>query len=297
MAEKKRGLGRGLSALLGDEKPPVVTGGPAGGGVRRIAVHHLHPGEYQPRRRMSDAEIDELAGSIRDKGVLSPLLVREHPGKTGEFEIIAGERRWRAAQRAQVHEVPVMVKALTNREALEVGLVENLQREDLTPLEEAEGYQRLMEEFRHTQELLSKTVGKSRSHVANMLRLLRLPAQVRTLLNEGAISAGHARALLSAPDAAAAAKTVVTKGLNVRQTEQLVQDLAAPKSSGGGRSAASVKKTGAAGDADTRNLEMDVADVLGLKVNITSDGGKGFVTIHFQTLDQLDDLLEKLSKP
>ena len=185
---KRRGLGRGLSALLGDEEG-VPEGAP-----RTIRIDLLHPGRYQPRHQFDPAAIETLAQSIREKGVLQPLLVRHHPSLTGEYEIIAGERRWRASQVAQLHEVPVVVREIDDREALEIALVENLQRQDLSALEEAEAYQRLMDEFRHTQEAVAQAVGKSRSHVANTLRLLELPLTVKRLLGEGKLTAEIGRA-------------------------------------------------------------------------------------------------------
>lgn len=284
MAEKRRNLGRGLSALLGEDPSPAQAAG-----ARQIAVSKLHPGRYQPRRTMGQDELQDLAQSIRELGVLQPILVREHPEKPGNYEIIAGERRWRAAQLAQLHEVPVLVKVLSNKETLEVALVENLQREDLSPLEEAVGLQRLMDEFGHTQEALAKAVGKSRSHVANMLRLLGLPDAVKAMVDAGTLSAGHARALLSAASPETLARQVVEQGLSVRQTEQLVQRAQASAKSGGARRGPKEK------DADTRALETDLADLLGLRVAITSKGGEGAVTLYYKSLDQLDGLLQRLS--
>ncbi|MEP0338182.1 MAG: ParB/RepB/Spo0J family partition protein [Alphaproteobacteria bacterium] len=283
MAEKRRNLGRGLSALLGEDTSPAQAAG-----ARQIAIEKLHPGRYQPRRNMGEAELQDLAQSIRELGVLQPILVREHPDRPGDYEIIAGERRWRAAQLAQLHEVPVLVKVLSNKETLEVALVENLQREDLSPLEEAVGLQRLMDEFGHTQEALAKAVGKSRSHVANMLRLLGLPDVVKAMVDKGELSAGHARALLSATAPEALARQVVDQGLSVRQTEQLVQRAATAKSIGARRGPKEK-------DADTRALETDLSDLLGLRVAIAAKGREGSVTLYYKSLDQLDGLLQRLS--
>ncbi|HBT41403.1 MAG TPA: chromosome partitioning protein ParB [Rhodospirillaceae bacterium] len=283
MAEKRRNLGRGLSALLGEDTSPAQAAG-----ARQIAIEKLHPGRYQPRRNMGEAELQDLAQSIRELGVLQPILVREHPDRPGDYEIIAGERRWRAAQLAQLHEVPVLVKVLSNKETLEVALVENLQREDLSPLEEAVGLQRLMDEFGHTQEALAKAVGKSRSHVANMLRLLGLPDVVKAMVDNGDLSAGHARALLSATAPEVLARQVVDQGLSVRQTEQLVQRAATAKSSGARRGPKEK-------DADTRALETDLSDLLGLRVAIAAKGREGSVTLYYKSLDQLDGLLQRLS--
>ncbi len=286
MAEAKRkSLGRGLSALLGEDK-----GGPStpdlGRVSRLVPIEFLHPGRYQPRHFMGEDKIEELSRSIREKGILQPLLVRRHPDEANAFEIIAGERRWRAAQIAQLHEVPVIIKELSDKETLEIALVENLQRQDLSALEEADGYQRLMEEFSHTQEALAKAVGKSRSHVANMMRLLALPKAVKDFLNEGRLSAGHARALLNAEDPAALAKKVVSKGLNVRQTESLAADKGSKKPK---------TKRVHEKDADTLALEKDMTNLLGLKVEINHKGGGGVLSVSYGTLDQLDDILHRLS--
>ncbi|MCH7864449.1 MAG: ParB/RepB/Spo0J family partition protein [Proteobacteria bacterium] len=287
MAEEKRqNLGRGLSALMGED-----SGGPAetdnARSSRLVPVERLLPGRYQPRHSVDEEKISELAQSVRENGIIQPLLVRRHSEDKDSFEIIAGERRWRAAQMAKLHEVPVIIRDLSDQQALEIALVENLQRQDLSSLEEAEGYQRLMDEFSHTQEDLAKTVGKSRSHVANMMRLLGLPPPVKKMLDTAELSAGHARALLNAPDPLAAARQVVKKGLNVRQTERLVrkkqrQEKAPPRAE---------KK-----DVDTLALERDLGNLLGLKVAITHKGDGGSLTVHYRSLEQLDDVLHRLSQ-
>jgi ParB family chromosome partitioning protein len=290
---EKRNLGRGLAALFGEEKADYAELDRARSS-RKLNVGQLRPGRFQPRRRFNEEDLSALVASIREKGVLQPLLVRRLAGEAEQFEIIAGERRWRAAQIAQVHEVPVVVRDMSDAEALEIALIENIQRESLTPLEEAEGYQRLMNEFSHTQEDLSRAVGKSRSHVANMLRLLNLPEGVKTLLDDGALSMGHARALLNAKDAELIAREVVDKGLSVRETEKLAASAKArpahtPKSSTG-------KIKAAIKDADTLALERDLSMLLGLKVAISLKGEKGEVAIQFETLEQLDDVLNRLKR-
>jgi ParB family chromosome partitioning protein len=290
---EKRNLGRGLAALFGEEKQDYAELDRVRS-TRKVTVGQLRPGRFQPRRRFDDEALGTLVDSIREKGVLQPLLVRRLEGEADRFEIIAGERRWRAAQLAQVHEVPVVVRELSDAEALEVALVENIQRQDLTPLEEAEGYQRLMAEFSHTQEDLSRAVGKSRSHVANMMRLLNLPEKVKTMLDDGRLSAGHARALLNAPDPLAIAEEVVAKGLSVRETERLAQSGKAPRARKG--SAKKSAMPASAKDADTRALERDLSLLLGLKVSIDLKGETGDISIHFETLEQLDDVLHRLKR-
>ena len=282
---KRPNLGRGLSALLGEEAAEPQDVG-EGRPIRTVPIESLHPGRYQPRHRMDDENLQELAQSIGDKGILQPLLVRRDPADGAEFEIIAGERRWRAAQLARIHEVPVIVKELSDQEALEIGLVENLQREDLSPLEEAEGYRRLKDEFDYTQEGLASSLGKSRSHVANTLRLLTLPDAVKSLLDEGALTAGHARALINAEDPVGLARKVARRGLNVRQTEKLVQGRSKPP-----RPVQEPEK-----DADTLALERDLSNLLGLRVGIQFRGGRGSLTIHYESLEQLDDILHRLSQ-
>ena len=278
---KRRNLGRGLTALLGGgaedyaalEKTKTT---------RMVPIELIRPGRIQPRRRMDKGPIRQLAHSIAEKGVLQPILVRRHPDEAGAFEIVAGERRWRAAQMARLHEMPVLVKELTDSDALEIALVENLQREDLSPLEEAQAYDRLMEEFSHTQEALSKAVGKSRSHVANMLRLLGLPGPVKDMLDRGELTAGHARALLRSPDPLGLARKVVARGLNVRQAEKLARGPNKPRRK-------------ATKDADTQAIERDLASLLGLKVELMHRGEKGTLKLHYSSLEQLDDVLHRLS--
>jgi len=283
---RKRGLGRGLSALLGEPTAAVAAGKDQGiGGVRHLPIEKLRPGRYQPRQRFTQESIDDLSQSIREKGILSPLLVRQ----LGEdsYEIIAGERRWRAAQAAQLHEVPVIIRTLDDREALELALIENLQREDLTALEEAEGYRRLMEEFAHTQEELAKVLGKSRSHVANMMRLLGLPEPVRRMLEQGELTAGHARALLTTADPVGLAQKVVSQGLTVRQTEKLAQGADEPKPAS---SRPKVEK-----DTDVVALERSLSNLIGLHVTISSAAKGGVLSIHYNNLDQLDGVISRLS--
>lgn len=281
---RRTSLGRGLSALFGEDAADV----PAPERERphkTIAIDRLHRGKYQPRRHFDEDALAGLVESIRDKGVLQPLLLRRDPEQPGDYEIIAGERRWRAAQLAGVHEVPAIIRDLTDREALEIALIENIQRQDLSPLEEAEGYRRLMEEFAHTQEDLGKVVGKSRSHVANMMRLLALPDPIKEMVERGALSAGHARALLTAEDPVALAKKVVELGLNVRQTEDLARSIAAKKAN----ARKPVEK-----DADLLGLEQEISTQIGLRVAIAPKGKRGTVTIHYQSLDQLDAVLRRL---
>jgi ParB family chromosome partitioning protein len=279
---KRRNLGRGLSALFGEESDDIAAADRQRVG-KSVPIGFLRAGKFQPRHRFDDDALRALADSIREKGILQPLLVRRHPDAANSYEIIAGERRWRAAQLAQLHEVPVIIKELDDRAALEIALVENIQRADLTVLEEAEGYRRLMGEFGHTQEALAIAVGKSRSHVANMMRLLALPEPVKQLLDSGALSAGHARALLNAADPAGMAREIVRRGLNVRQAELLAKS---------GKTAR--HKAPAAKDADTAALERDLTNLLGLKVAISFAGRGGALTIQYRTLEQLDDVIRRL---
>lgn len=291
---KKRGLGRGLNALFEDEEgvyPSVDEMGHTPGRKRdMIGIEFLEPGSAQPRREFDEKALQDLADSIKTHGLLQPILVRADKHRDGHYEIIAGERRWRAAQLAQLHEVPVVVLDLTDVEALEIALIENLQREDLNPIEEAMGYQKLLDEFGHTQEQLAKALGKSRSHIANMVRLLVLPPAVQGYLKEGKMSSGHARALITSENPAELAKEVVEKGLNVRQTEALASDMAGKPPS------KTVQKTKMPKDSDTLALEKELSDTLGMSVSIdTNDGVQGQVRIQFRSLDQLDEVLALLS--
>ncbi len=286
--QPRKGLGRGLSALLAEDPDdqPALDRLRVG---RTVPVESLVPNRYQPRHYFDPEELQALTQSIRENGILMPILVRRMADDQNSFEIVAGERRWRAAQAAQLYEVPIIVKELNDSQALEVALIENVQRQDLTPLEEAEGYRRLMEEFANTQEDLARAVGKSRSHVANIMRLLGLPEGVKTLLQDGSLSAGHGRALLAAEDPEALAQTVVRQGLNVRQTEALVKK---PQKSA--TAAASSQVPGQ--DENTRAMEKRLSEKLGLTVKIRHQGERGEVRIGFRSLDQFDEILKRLSQ-
>jgi len=293
-ADRQRGLGRGLSALMGENaaEPVPVTGGVLPGGVLMAPIESLKPNPDQPRKIFTKADLEELTVSIRDKGVLQPILVRAQPGEPGVWQIIAGERRWRASQGARLTEVPVIVREMDDVEVLEVAIIENVQRADLNPVEEANAYAVLMERFGRTQDALAGIVGKSRSHVANTLRLLQLPASVLDHVTNGRMSAGHARALITARDAEGLAEQVVAEGLNVRQTEALARKSQEPV-----KPAAHGSKD-ARGDvsADIAALEQDLADALGLKVVLADRGGKGELTLSYGTLEQLDDLCRRLMR-
>lgn len=279
-------LGRGLAALLGDA-PAAARGEAAAGGMSNLPIEHLEPGPYQPRQTMEPGALADLVESIRAQGVLQPLLARPHPGQQGRYQIIAGERRWRAAQQAGLHVVPVLVRALSDEDAAAAALVENLQRQDLNAIEEAEGYQRLVDDFQRTQEAVAQAVGKSRSHVANTLRLLNLPPVVKEEVRKGLLSAGHARALVGKPDAEKLALAIIARGLNVRQAEAL----GAAKAGAGGSGRGAKAK-----DPETASLEQDLTERLGLKVDIAFDGKGGTLRIHYRNLDQLDGLVTLLNR-
>jgi ParB family chromosome partitioning protein len=301
---KRRNLGRGLSALFGEQEAEtsaapttssVITQTPTNisstmptastaTSVTRLPLDLLMPSPLQPRRHFDEASLNELSASIAEKGVLQPLLVRPSPDQPGRYEIIAGERRWRASQRAQVHEVPVHVSELNDAEVLEVALIENLQRQDLTAVEEARGYKRLLEDFGHTQERVAEVVGKSRAHIANTLRLLSLPFAVQELLDQGQITVGQVRPLIGLSNAEAMAKLVVKRGLSARQTERLAK--------GYGRKR---RLTVVAKDTDTAALEQSLAQATGYKVNIAFDGKGGTVSVAYTSLEQLDDIVRRLS--
>ncbi len=292
--EKRTNLGRGLAALFGEEEGEDYAALDKVRSSKAVPVDLLHPNRLQPRRNFDEAGLKDLADSILENGVLQPILVRRHPERPSEFEIVAGERRWRAAQMAKIHEIPVVIREFSDRQALEAALVENVQRLDLSPIEEAEGYQRLIEDFSHTQEALASVVGKSRSHVANTLRLLSLPDSVKVMLASGDLSAGHARTLVGVENPEALARKIANGGLTVRQAERLVQQARGKPEARG----AKAHKAGAstAKDPDTLALERDLAALLGLKVSIDFKGQSGSLTIHYKTLEQLDDVLHRLSR-
>jgi ParB family transcriptional regulator, chromosome partitioning protein len=290
-APRRASLGRGLSALFGDAEEDYAALDKVQSPGKTVPIELVRPGRYQPRHNFDPEAMESLVASIREKGILQPLLVRRDPEIAGEYELVAGERRWRAAQIAGLHEVPVVVRDLADRDALEIALIENVQRQDLTPLEEAEGYRRLMDEFQHTQEDLARSVGKSRSHVANMMRLLALPDSVKELMDRGDLTAGHARALLTAADPEYLAEEVVKRGLNVRQTEDLARGDKV-KREGGEVAAPAAPPRGR--DPDLANLEEEISGRIGLKVAISPKGKKGMITIHYQSLDQLDEVIRRL---
>ena len=255
--------------------------------ARRVPIGALSPGRFQTRDRITAEEIEELAQSIRARGILQPILVRQRPNALESYEILAGERRWRAAQASGLTEVPVVVLALNDHDAMEAALVENMQRQDLSPLEEAEGYRRLIEDFAHTQEDAARLAGKSRSHIANTLRLINLPDAVKTLLNDGKLSAGHGRAVLNAPNPAAIAQAVVARGLNVRQTEEMVHRALRDGTS---------KAVRTTKDADIQALEKELSELLGMKCAINYRNDRGSLNIRFQDLSSLGQLIARLQR-
>jgi len=297
MADKKtkpRGLGRGLSALMADVNPaPVSTQAEAPRNAEvLVPIEKIVANPNQPRRQFLQEDLDDLTASIKEKGVLQPLIVRPKAG--GIYEIVAGERRWRASQAAQLHEVPVLIREYSDLEMMEVAIIENIQRSDLNAMEEAQSYKQLMEKFGHTQEKMAEALGKSRSHIANLVRLLHLPADVQVLVQERKLSAGHARALITSDNASDLARKIVKGGLSVRATEALVK-----KDAAGIRTAPAKKaKAAAEKDADTRALEGDLSAMLKMKVSIDhKPGGEaGSVTITYENLDQLDELCNLLSR-
>ena len=282
-------LGRGLAALIGDVEAPVAepANDRARGGQRRLPVAFLRPNPRNPRKAFGAADLDELTASVREKGVVQPILVRPVEGAADSYEIVAGERRWRAAQKAGLHDVPVVVRELSDQEALELAIVENVQRQDLNALEEAIGYQQLIDGYGYSQSELADVIGKSRPHVANTLRLLKLPEEVQAYLRDGRLTAGHARALVTLEDPSAAARKIVEAGLNVRDVEALGQSAARKKTAGGGGKKPSK-------DADTRALEKSLSDRIGLAVAIDHKGSGGQVTVAYRTLEQLDDICRRL---
>lgn len=289
MADEQRSrLGRGLASLIGD------VGGEAAHlerprAQRKVPIEFLKANPRNPRRAFSDGELNELAASIRQHGVIQPIVVRPLKGSTDRFEIIAGERRWRAAQIAGLHEMPIVPVDVSDSDALEIAIIENVQREDLNALEEAQGFHALADAFKRSQEEIAKIVGKSRSHVANMMRLTKLPADVQALIASGELSAGHARALIGVPNASAAAKRIVAEGLNVRQAEALAHDAGVPQ-----RKPQKARASGRAKDPDTVALEKRISDALGLKVSVDHRAPGGTVHIKYRDLEQLDEILRRL---
>ena len=290
MAEEARSrLGRGLASLIGD------VGGEAAHidrprAQRKVPIEFLRPNPRNPRRAFSEAELAELAESIKQHGVIQPIVVRPVKGAHDRFEIIAGERRWRASQAAGLHEVPIVPVDVGDSDALEIAIIENVQREDLNPLEEAQGYHTLAGEFKRSQDDIAKIVGKSRSHVANTMRLTKLPAEVQALIAQGQLSAGHARALIGVPDPLAAAKKIVEGGLTVRQAEELAHEKGVPARK------PQKARGGKTKDADTIALEKRVSDALGLSVTVNHRDPGGTVQISYRNLEQLDDIMRRLAR-
>ena len=284
-------LGRGLAALIGDMAAETSVDRPRG--QRRLPTAALRPNPRNPRRAFPNAELDELVASLRERGIIQPIVARPVQGAADVYEIIAGERRWRAAQRAGLHEVPVVIIEASDAEALQLAIIENVQRADLNPLEEAEGYRALIEEFGNNQDEIAKIVGKSRSHVANTLRLLKLPEAIKSYIHAGKLFAGHARMLIGQPDAERLAEEIVAHGLNVRQVESLARETA--ERGGKSRGARAVRR-GAAKNANLIALEKRISDALGLAVSINEAKRGGVLTIRYRSLDQLDDVLRRLEK-
>ena len=282
-------LGRGLASLIGDMAVETTTVD-RNRQQRRVPIDRVRPNPRNPRRNFSETDLDELSASIAERGIIQPVVVRSVRGSIDHFEIIAGERRWRAAQRAGIHEIPIVVLDVTDAEALELAIIENVQRADLNPLEEASGYQALADEFGYGQDDIAKTVGKSRSHVANTLRLLKLPEPVKAYINAGQLSAGHARALLGQPDAEAMAREIIERGLNVRQVEALAQEQSARPSK------SNKPRAGVHKDADTLAVERRLSDALGLAVDIEHRGKGGVLRVRYRDVDQLDDVVRRLER-
>ena len=289
-------LGRGLAALIGDDAAFALGDdqAPAPRGVREVPIEFLRPNPFQPRHVFREEELADLSNSIREQGILQPIVVRPVAGEADAYEIVAGERRWRAAQKAQLHQVPILVKELTDAQSLEIAIIENVQRADLNAVEEAAGYDRLMQQFDYTQEKVSKLIGKSRSHVANTMRLLTLPVAVRNLIEEGQLTAGHARPLIGLDNAEKLAREIAAKKLSVREAEALARKASTGSStsrrSGGGTSARGEK------DTDTLALERNISEQLGLKVEIDHTGEEGGeVKVTYKSLEQLDEICRRLA--
>jgi ParB family chromosome partitioning protein len=292
MAKEMKSLGRGLAALIGEVGEEMGNLERKGYVPRSVPVEFLRANPRNPRKVFDDTDLSELTQSIKDRGIIQPIVVRPFANTNNQFEIVAGERRWRAAQKAGLHKVPVVVVEIDDKTSLEYAILENVQRADLNPIEEAEGYSRLMAEFSYTQENLSKIIGKSRSHIANMLRLTELPSPVRKLLIDRKLTAGHGRALLSVNDPIQVAKRVLDEGMSVRQVEEIAQGDSSSTSKG---SAKAAKPGPMEKDPDTRALEKALQDVLGLTVSIDHKGQGGELRIKYKTLDQLDGLCRRLN--
>lgn len=286
MAEERSRLGRGLAALIGDVGEESQTTQDNGGSrkPRRAPIENLRTNPRNPRKTFTETELEELSASVRERGIIQPIVVRAT--RDDKFEIIAGERRWRAAQRAGLHEVPIVVVEATDAQSLELAIIENVQRADLNAMEEAGGYQALMDTFNHSQDDVAQIVGKSRSHVANTLRLLKLPEPVKAYVAAGKLSAGHARMLIGQPNPEAMANDIVSRGLNVRQVEAIAREASKPQA----------KSAKATKDADTRALEKQMSDALGYAVSIDQRGKGGSVKITYRSLEQLDDIIRRLAK-
>ncbi len=291
-------LGRGLSALLGDAAAEPAAGSAAARAAKMVPIASIRPGSFQPRRTFTEEDMEELVASVRQQGVLQPILVRKDPRNPQGYELIAGERRWRAAQQAQLHEIPVVVRELSDRQALEAALVENLQRSDLTPIEEARAYQRLMDDFKHTQEKLAEALGKSRPYVANAIRLLELPERVQQLIEKGAISAGHGRLLVGQHNAADLAVQWAESKISVREAEAEMRGTRPAKVKLRGKGKGKAGSGEVLRDANTLDLERRLATTLGMKVSILHKKGaqSGVFQIQYQSLDQLDDIIERLNR-
>ncbi len=285
-------MGRGLAALIGEANEEAIGLDRAQNqGQRRAPVEFLRPNPRNPRKTFADASLDELADSIREKGILQPIVVREYPGETGQFEIVAGERRWRAAQRASLHSVPIVVIEATDKESLELAIIENVQRSDLNAIEEADGYAHLMREFGYTQADLGRIIGKSRSHVANTLRLANLPDTVKKLVADGSLTAGHARALLPLSDPEPVAKRILAQGLSVRDAERIAQEQLNPGPAKSERIPAKLEIK----SADTVALEKSLRDATGLLVDVVHRGEGGEIRIQYKSIEQLDTLCRRIT--
>lgn len=291
--KKNKGLGRGLSSLLADVNIPdaqEAVNSPAAA-EQILPIEHIHPNPDQPRRTFTDSDLNDLSNSIATKGVIQPLIVRPDPQRVGEYQIVAGERRWRASQLAKLHELPVVIRDLDDVEVLEIAIIENIQRADLNPVEEAQGYRQLMDKFGHTQEQVSKGLGKSRSHIANLLRLLNLPDEVQIFVRDGKLSAGHARALVNTQNPLELAKQIIRGKLSVREAEALIRK-------GGAQVQKRPQSKAPRKDADTRAIEADLSAHLGVKVDIDhqSGGQAGEIRLKYKDLEQLDTLCRLLTK-